>query len=687
MVAPATTRHRLGLLALGGLTLFVALFARLWFLQVVEAPAHQQGVSASTTRTVVDPAPRGEIFDRNGITLVENVETTVIAIDKQELRRLDDDERDAAIVALVGGLNRFRLPADSLSVDDIEKQLADERNSEFRPVPVARDISMTAEIYFREEAHRYPAVVVERQIVRRYPYGSLAAHTLGRVGPITQEYLDAHLDETAKPYHQNDEVGLAGVEQSYERYLRGTPGRRVFEVDSRNRIVRELAEQRIEPERGDDVYLSIDARIQYKTEEALAAWIINSKSPTPAGAATILDPRNGQVVAMASYPTYDPNTLVGGISEPRWDELNAGPDKKIMNRAMSEGYPAASTFKLATAYAGLKLGLVDPNMAFNDIGYYQIPGCQPADSRTCRPQNANRQRHGVIDLSGALTVSSDAYFYRIGADAWAGYRDSGRFEQNALQEQIEDLGYGSRTGIDLPAEAAGVVPTPESLAETADAMYEQGIIDAKQRDEGSRWSAGQSTNLAIGQGSTVVTPLQTANAYAALANADGILYEPSVVDRVTAAGDPDTVRYALERETREIRRIDWGGAREHLLDGFSGAINQPGGTAYGVFTEFPLGLFPLSGKTGTAEVGDGPNQKADNSMFVAFGPNPESRYVVSMLIEGGRYGSSAAAPAVRMILEPIADGSIEQFEIPEDGTIDAESAAASTNDYQRGGAD
>src|SRR5699024_4995729 len=148
-------------------------------------------------------------------------------------------------------------------------------------------------------------------------------------------------------------------------------------------------------------------------------------------------------------------------SEPLWEELNAGPEKRIMNRAMSEGYPAASTYKLATAYAGLKLGLVDPDDWFEDAGYYQIPGCQPAESSTCRPQNANRQVHGSIDLTRALTVSSDAYFYRIGAAAWSGYRESDRFDDDALQEKMGDLGYGELTGIDLPSETAGTVPTPE----------------------------------------------------------------------------------------------------------------------------------------------------------------------------------------------------------------------------------
>jgi len=687
MVADSA-RHRLGLIAVCALTLFAALFARLWYLQVVQADAYAQQVTASTTRTVVEPAPRGEIFDRNGVKLVENVESTVVAVDKQQYNRLERDEQAAALAALVKGLNRFRLPKDALTVEDVRTMLDDQRNSEFRPVPIAKGVPMNAEIYFREEAERFPTVVVERRVVRHYPYGQLAAHVLGRVGPITAEYLEAHRDETAKPYSQNDEVGLAGVEQSYESYLRGTPGKRVYEVDSRNRIVRELEGQRVEPVPGDDVYLSIDARIQYKTEEALTAWVLE-ESTEQAGAATIVDPRNGQVIAMASYPTYDPNALVGGVSTEQWNALNAAPEKRIMNRAMSEGYPAASTFKLATAYAGLKLGLISPYDPVVDQGVLQLcegegSGCRKKNSGTGDPM-------GPIDLPMALTRSSDYYFYLLGVNAWYAHTNEDRWGDSALQDRIKDLGYGERTGIDLPAETAGRVPTPASQKALADALWERSPKnygnDEDRYHDAQRWKAGYSADVAIGQYDTLVSPLQTANAYASLANPGGVLYQPSIVSKITAKGRPDAYHYVLEREKRVIRTVEYGDTRDALLQGFTGVVSQDLGTAHRVFSGFPLDSFPIAGKTGTAEVGDDDKQKADNSMFVAFGPNPDSRYVVSVLIQGGGFGAAAAAPAARMILEPIADGSIEEFEVPEGGRIDLDAARARTEAYQRGGTD
>lgn len=683
------SRHRLGILAVCALSLFGALFARLWFLQVVEADALAEQVNENSTRTVVISAPRGRILDRNGIPLVENRESIVVTIDAQELRDLPEDEQPEVLERIATALSRFRPPDDAITVERIEQRLNDRRFSAFRPVPIVEDIDIDQEIYLREQADRFPSLIVERQTVRSYPYGSLAAHVLGYVGSITEEEWEARQDlegpAADKPYEKSDEIGKAGVERTYEPYLRGRPGKRVYEISRTGRVVRELVDQRVEPQPGDDVWLSIDARIQYKAEEALQAQILRSESPTPYGAATVLDPRNGQVVAMASYPTYDPSTLVGGISQEEYDGLTEAPAKILANRNIQETYPAASTFKLASSYAGYKLGIVDPDEWIEDNGSYRL--C-PGSGSGCLKRNSGGTAHGSVDLTRSLIVSSDVYSYRIGDVAWQRREEIG---DDAMQRHIEELGYGQRTGIDLTGESAGLIPTPATNEEIAETLWERSPEnydnDPEKFEDAKLWRGGNSADLAIGQGSVGVTPLQTANAYAALANPESIQYQPSVLKVVTAAGDPDEIRKPYVAE--ELRRVDFGTSKQAFLDGFAGVVrsSDPWGTAHSVFQGFPLDSFPVSGKTGTAEVGDDEAQREDNSLFVAYGPNPDNRYVVSVMIQGGGFGASAAAPATRMILEPIADGSIETFEVPLGGTIDAEAAAEGSLDISTAGTD
>lgn len=737
-------RHRLGLLAVAALSLFGALFARLWFLQIVEGTDADLRVSSNATRTVILPAPRGRILDRHNVVLVDNRVSVVVAIDWQRYRDLEEAEQQAMLERLASTLSRD--PAGggegdaevegetggadegtgqegaggddggsetdtegtgdaedgdgggaaepAVTVEFLERRLNDSRFNHFRPIPVAEDIPVETEIFLREQAHLFPAVTVERQTVRAYPYGSLAAHLLGYVGPLSDEQWAAFEEENdpRKPYEQADEIGKTGVEATYEQYLRGTPGRQVFEVDRAGRIVRELVDQRVAPQPGDDVHLSIDIRIQYKTEEALAAQLARSGSKATSGAAVVVDPRNGQVRAMASWPTYDPADLVGGISQELWAELTDPETKVLSNRAIQEAYPAASTFKLASSYAALRLGIIEPNVAVADPGTHQL--CSPPRTTDgCLKKNSGGGAgHGYITLPTALTVSSDVYYYKIGEAAYY-LSTRGDAAEDAFQQEIMQLGYGARTGIDLTGESAGRVPTPESNRNLADSLWERsrenyGNDEAAWQDA-RRWKVGYSADVAIGQFDTLVTPLQTAMAYSSLANADGRLYQPSVLSHVARANSATLVR---PFEAVITRTVDWDGWRDAFLQGFAGVTQSPGGTAYSTFSTFPMSAFAVSGKTGTAEVGDGPDQKRDNSLFVAYGPNPDNTLVVSVMIEGGGFGSQSAAPATYMILEPIANGEFEQdqpggFVVPRRGFIDAESAAARTDGIGQGAAD
>ncbi len=702
---PDTSRHRLGLLAITAISLFGALFARLWFLQGVEASTLEAKVTSNATRTVITPAPRGRILDRNGVVLVQNRESLVVAVDLQAYKRLDTDEQPKLLERLAATLSRGREPADAVTTKFLHDRLNDARFSPYRPIPVAEDITVDQEIYFREQAARFPAVLVEHQTVRDYPYKSLAAHVLGYVGALSEEeYAKHRADGGAKPYERSDEIGKSGVERSYEPFLRGTPGRRVYEVDRSNRVVREITSERVEPKQGDDVYLNLDLKVQYEAERALRGRLLaaqGGRNTAEAGGVVVLDPRDGSVRAMASYPTYDPSDLVGGIGQAQWSDLQGyepGPDgtpvldedgdpvvagpSKLLNRATAGGYPPASTFKLATAYAALKTGIITPQDTIADPGYYRF--CD-GDSGGCLKTNAGGAAHGSVNLQTALTVSSDVYFYRIGDIAWEG-RSARGLSDDALQERIRDLGYGAKTGIDLPAEAPGLVPTPASEAEIAQALYDQNPAaydnDPAKAEEAGRWRTGFEADLAIGQKVTA-TPLQTANAYASLANG-GTLWTPHVVDRVTKANSPTVIQ---DIAPKAIRQIDWGDAQASLIAGFAGVV-QPGGTAGSTFAGFPFASMPLAGKTGTAQTGEDAqgNEKPDNSLFVAWNlANPE--WVASAMLEGAGAGAQAAAPAIRMILEPIASGEINSVEVPQRIEIDAESAADESADIGTTGSD
>lgn len=702
-----STRHRLGLLAVASLSLFGALFARLWFLQIVEGDTAKAEASQNTTKVVRIPAARGRILDRNKVVLVDNRESIVVGIDAQAFGELSEGKQTAVLKRLSATLSAGRPAEEKVSVEGIRKKLNDSRYSRFLPIPIAEDVSEEDQIYFAEQADLYPSVEVERTTVRDYPYGSLAAHVLGYVGPLSDPQWQEFEKENDrdKPYARTDTIGKAGVEAEYESYLRGTPGKRVYEIDRTGKIVREMTKERVEPKAGDDVYLSLDAKVQYKAEEALQARLSLAYEGRPgkeAGGMVVMDQSTGQVRAMASYPTYDPSTLVGGISCPTWRDLQGlvpegscdgkkmekeikelkanddAPLPKLLNRAYQGEYQPASTFKLASAYAALKDGVRTADSVTNDGGYINL--CGGAEGPGCEKQNAGRTPHGSVTLSPALTVSSDIYFYEVGRDFWA-ENTRNRLGEEAFQDGIKELGYGEKTGIDLPAERKGQIPTPKTELDLAMALYEQdpGYYDndPDQAKAAGRWNTGFSADMAIGQKLTA-TPLQTANAYAALANG-GTLYEPSVIEKITAANDENAIH--KKYEPKVLRTIDWGTNRDAFISGFTGVVNpntqNAGGTATTTFQGFPFESMPLAGKTGTAQTGQYKNgqDRPDNSVFVGFSTGGPTNWVASALLEFSGSGANGAAPAVRMVLEPIADGSIYQFQIPTGGAIDAEAAA------------
>lgn len=606
------SRLRVALVGVIAISLFSALFARLWYLQVVSGDRYAVEAEGNRVRIVYTEAPRGRILDRHGRPLVENRVVNVVTVS----RLLTEDQQAEVISRLVPVLG---VPRDELA-DRVEEQ----RFSDHRPIPVATDVPEEIVVYIREHQAEFDGVEAAQAAVRHYPHGEFAAHVLGYVGEINDEELEIRRDEG---YRLGDRIGKTGVERAYERELRGVPGIEKLEVDSRGRVLRSLGMQ--EPQQGHDVQLSLDLDVQRAAEEALVGHIEVARGrgfAAPAGAVVVLDPRDGSVVAMASHPTFNPAGFVHGIRSDVWDALNdPASNFPLNNRAIQAQYAPASTFKLITGVAGLTSGLIDPSTTFNDQGSIQIGNR--------RFHNARSRSYGPVDLRRAVTVSSDVYFYNLGWRIWQLEGDASR----EIQRVARAFGLDEPTGIELPFEQDGRVPDPEwkrRVHELNPEIFPEG-----------RWYAGDNVNLAIGQGDVLVTPLQLARAYAILANA-GTVFEPRVGARV------------LDRFgtlVREIPPVAVGraplppGGRETILAGMRGTVAAAEGTAAHAFVGFPLREYPVAGKTGTAQVRD----KRETSLFVGVMPADQPRYVALAVVEEAGGGSEVAAPIVRAVLEAL----------------------------------
>lgn len=628
-------RLRLGVLGIVAVSLFAALFARLWYLQVLASPDLRVTAEANRVRVVAEQAPRGRILDRNGTVLVDNRISVVVTVDRRALE--DTGRRGEVLARLAAELTHYGKP---MTLAQLDTRLSDVRFSPYTPVPVAEDVSEELLVYLSEHRTAFPGVAVEPKAVRAYPFGSLAAHVLGYVGPITGDELAAQ-ESKEKTYQQGDEIGKSGIERVYEDDLRGVPGERRLEVDAAGNTVRELSYR--PPVAGDDVVLTLDANIQGLTEQALkngladahARRLENGTYPlAPAGASVVLDPKTGSVLALASFPTYDPSSFVNGIDSGEWAALQDPANYAPLNdRAIQGQYAPGSTFKLITAYAALKSGLIVPETTISDPGYYRLNPCK---GETCTFYNAGSRPYGRVDLRRGITVSSDVYFYTIGGSLFFRRDEFG----DPIQDAARQFGLGTESGVPLPYEQDGFVADPASKAARHDA-------NPTAFPDGT-WRGGDNVNIAIGQGDMLVTPLQLANAYATFANG-GTLYSPNVASEVRRGGTDQVVR---RLEPRVQRTVDLPPTiRQPILDGLLGVTTQPGGTARAVFGGFPNDTWPVAAKTGTAEV----TGKDDTAVFAAFGPAYDPQYVVVTMMEQSGFGGVAAAPVVRRILEPLAD--------------------------------
>ena len=642
-MSPESLRLRLSFLALLALLAFGVLAARLWYLQVMSSEEFEDIAVANTIRVLYEPAPRGRIFDRSGNVLVDNRESLVVTVDRFTYdTEFDDDGQEELVLRLATEISRA---GQLTKVFEINEALDDPRFGPLDSVPVADDVTENFEIILAERADEFPGVSTDLRSVRTYPYGDLAAHILGYVSLLSEEQFELVADDP-KTYRRNDEIGQTGIEAAFESVLRGVPGFTRLEVDNVGDPVQVI--EQVDPVAGADVHLTLDIDIQALAEQELLSGLAEARQQerddpedlpfkAPGGAMVVLDPNGAEVLAMASFPTYSPSEFVSGFSEDRWAELqDPNNHQPLHNRALAGIYPPGSTFKLFTAYAALNGGVIGPRgvldtrTLYEDAGVYVVPSCEEESIASCTFKNAEEAIYGPVDLVRAITVSSDVYFYYLGDTM----DRADRFDREGIQRAALLFGFGAQTGIALPGEGVGRVPSP-TAAEAA----------------GEPWRTGDSIVLAIGQGVLGATPLQLANGYAAFANG-GTLYAPKIVDRVENPVTGEVVQAFGDRTLNQVYLPE--SIRRPILDGLLGVTSEVDGTAYFAFAGFPHEEWSVAGKTGTAEVVG----KADNSLFAAFGPNPDPEYVVVAIMEESGFGASVAAPAVRRVIEPIATDSV-----------------------------
>lgn len=591
-----SNRLALRLALFGGfaVALFAILFLRLWLLQVLDGEKYLAEAKNNRTRSFLTSAPRGKILDRNGDVLVANRTSLALQVNPRKLPE-DPAERHAELSRLAG-LTHSTL-----------KHLREAMHEELKlapaaPVTLRRDVGHYLVYYLQENQDRFPGVEVQRVFVRAYPDGTLAAHLLGNVGEISEKQLK---EPRYKGLQPGDDIGQEGVEDTYDKYLRGRPGLTRIQVDALGEPTPNGRLVSKPPAPGDNLKLSIEKEVQEAGEAGLAAKGLP-------GAFITLDVHTGEILALGSFPTFEPALFTRPLTQAQVDETYNNPSAPLADRAIAGLYPTGSTFKLITAMAALESGILTPSRSIFDGGAFTVGG----ESF----KNAGGASYGSLTLVPALQVSDDVFFYTLGYEMW----DTGQ-----LQHWAHALGIGRPTGIDIPGAAEGLLPSQHWRNQ----LYKEGETERP-------WSSGDNIQLATGQGDLQTNPLQMAIAYAAVANG-GTVVTPHVGKEVTDAAG----RVLKEFAPPPRRHVKMDPAnRDVILEGLHEAAQTPGGTSYEVFGGFPI---PVAGKTGTAQrVGH-----ADQSWYIVMAPYPNPKIVTAVTIEEGGFGAESAAPVALDILE------------------------------------
>ena len=613
---------RIGVAGFVVLVAFALLFARFFYLQVVQHDLYASRAEENRISIVPLAPNRGLILDRSGVVLARNYSAYTLEIAPAQVRNLERtiDELGEVVDIQPRDRSRFR------------KLLAEARNAD--SLPIRTRLSDEEVARFAANRYRFPGVEIKARLFRQYPHGDIASHVIGYIGRIStrdQERLE-ELGVEAN-YRGTDFIGKAGVEASYQDALHGTTGVEQVEIDAAGRGIRTLSRTLAQP--GNNVTLTIDIRLQEVAERLFGER---------RGALVALEPATGAVLAFVSRPGFDPNLFVDGIDPASWADLNNSPDRPLNNRAIAGLYPPGSTFKPYMALAALELGKRTPRSAIHDPGYFEFGGRRFRDSRP--------GGNGTVDLYRSIVVSSDTFYYQLandmGIDAIAGF--------------MKHFGFGAKTGIDLEGEATGVLPSPEWK------------MKRFRRPEQQKWYAGETISIGIGQGYNAYTPAQLALAVATLAN-DGVMLRPRLVDRIEnpRSGERRTV------EPQLIRRIPLNAENVEFVKRAMAGVNREG-TGARAFAAAP---YTSAGKTGTAQlVGIRQNERyderkvserlRDHSLFIAFAPAESPRIALVAVVENGGFGARAAAPLVRAVLDYYLLGKVPEAQRKQPAEPDSE---------------
>jgi len=607
------TKTRFRLVVYFILILVTVLIVRLYFLQVMSGEVYAAEASESILRTKTVLAPRGNIYDRNGKLLVKSIPAPAVAVDPRIVA-----ENEEVISILSQKLN--------MSINEISKKLEKSNISYLERVILKQNIDYQTMIYLKENLNKLPGVEIIDIFLREYEYGSLASHILGYIGEIDEETLK--VQEYSVGYEGGDQIGLTGIEEVYEQILKGTKGRITYEVDpvGRPKNIVEETPYII----GNDLFITIDIDLQKVVEEILSKSIMtirqqkvpNSKDyyKVPGGVVVVLDAKNGEVLAMASYPTYDPSVFTGGISVSDWNYLNDPVNEFPLNNRAIMGFPPGSVFKIVTAYGGLSEEIINPKRYINCSGVWTVLGDDYP--KYCWAKGG----HGSLNIYGGIQNSCDIFFYQIGYELFIKNKNA----DELLQKYARIFGFGSLTGIDLPYEDKCIVPDKE---------WKKDYF--KDQKENTVWFPGDSVNMAIGQGDILTTPLQMALAYSVIVNR-GLKVTPHIGKEVR---DSDGNIF-IELGENGYEDLELNKEYLDIIEKGLGLV-VTNGTASSRFLKFPLKEIPVAGKTGTAEVVG----KQDYGWFASYAPINNPQYIIVVMLEQAGGGSRSCAPIAKKIYE------------------------------------
>lgn len=642
-------------------SLMVALLGRLFYLQVAAGPVYKDAALSIQSRDVVTPANRGLIVDSSGVPLALNRVGLAITVDRTKIDKLPD-QGEAVIRNLVVLLD--------LKFKDVwqRTRLCGElpkgekagcwTGSRFQPIPITKSADPELALRIVERSDRYPGISATPVAIRNYPntLGFNGGHVMGYVGPLTEEDLAGG---NGRSYFRSEQIGKSGLEIQYDEYLRGVPGIKTFIVDRKEAVT--STSQNTKPVAGKHLVTSLDVRLQSATEKALGEAVLRARSsgyPADGGAAVVMDVRNGQILAIASYPTFDPNAYERGLTVAEANALySEAKGVPALNRSLQSLYAPASTFKAVSLIAAKDAGY-DLNKS------YACPS--EVEVGTRKFQNFESKALGTIGLKKAMAVSCDTIWYRIAFDEWL--RDGGLKPKSSPNDYFfkaaERFQMGEKTGVDLPSESTGRLANREWRKQWHEqnkdfyCNYKKRATKAQQtvfllqlaREnclDGDKVRAGDAVNFSIGQGDSVVTPIKLTQMYAAIANG-GTIWQPTVAKAIVNTEG----KVIKEFEGKKLGDI---GVDKKTLTFLQSALHEVTltGTSAGLFSKFPI---QTAGKTGTAQVfGKNANgsAKADTSWYASYAPYKNPQYAVVMMVSQGGFGASTSGAGVKKIYEAL----------------------------------